>query len=93
MRAQAADGGEISEAARHAAARLAQDLNRTADDARSAVAELAQAIGREASNSGGEALLRTRSAIARRMRRHPLMWVAGATGIGVLTGLILGRTR
>lgn len=95
--------GEVAEAVRHAAAKLSQDLSRTARDAQSAAAEFATAVQHEAEDLGertiefGEqAARRARGAsraVQENVREHPITWVAAAAGAGAILGLLLARRR
>lgn len=95
--------GEVAEAVRHAAAKLSQDLSRTARDAQTAAAEFASAVQHEAEELGErtvefseEAVKRARGAtkaMQRNVREHPISWVAAAAGAGAIIGLLLARRR
>jgi ElaB/YqjD/DUF883 family membrane-anchored ribosome-binding protein len=92
--AQRANREEISEAVRHAAAKLSQDLARTAQDAQDAAAEFATAVGHSAQDFGGQAMTQARGAtrtIQENMRAHPIAWGSAALGAGALIGLLLSR--
>lgn len=96
--AQRANREEISEAVRHAAAKLSQDLARTAQDAQDAAAEFATAVGHSAQDFGGQAMTQAMTqargatrTIQENMRAHPIAWGSAALGAGALIGLLLSR--
>lgn len=94
--AQSGNGGEVAEAVRHAAAKLSEDLSRTARDTRSAAEELAAALRHSAADLGEEAVQRARFAskvTQESVREHPVTWVAAAAGVGLLVGFLLASSR
>ena len=98
MAAQAQSGnrGEVSEAVRHATAKLSQDLARTAQDAQAAASEFAAAVQHTVADLGEDAARQAvgaKHAVEARIRRHPITWVAAAAGAGALLGVILAGRR
>jgi ElaB/YqjD/DUF883 family membrane-anchored ribosome-binding protein len=89
--------GEIGEAVRHAAAKLGQDLSRTARDAQESASELTSAVRRSAADWADAAGTRMRAAIRSAqegVRKRPIAWIVAASGIGALIGALLaGRRR
>lgn len=102
-RAEIGNRGEMSEAARHAAVKLSEDLARTARDAQAAAAELASAVQHEAVEFGERTVAfgqrtmkgarRATEAVQENVREHPITWVAAAAGAGAIIGLLLARRR
>jgi ElaB/YqjD/DUF883 family membrane-anchored ribosome-binding protein len=89
--------GEVSEAVRHAAAKLSNDLSRTARDAREAAEELSEALRHSASGVADKARARASAAthnVQEGVRTHPIAWLGAAAGAGALLSLLLAsRSR
>jgi ElaB/YqjD/DUF883 family membrane-anchored ribosome-binding protein len=94
--AHPANRGEVAEAVRHAAAKLSEDLSRTARDTQSAAAELTTALRHTAADFGEETLARARAATKAaqdNVRQHPIAWAAAAAGAGAVVGFLLANRR
>lgn len=82
---------EVGEALRHAAARLGQDLSRTAHDAREAAKHLVIAMGRATGEAALERTERASQALGASVRRNPALWLAGAAGLGAVVAIWISR--
>jgi ElaB/YqjD/DUF883 family membrane-anchored ribosome-binding protein len=84
--------GEISEAMRHAATKLSNDLARTARDARDAADDLTEAVRHSAKDATDKARARATEmtgAMQSGVREHPMVWLGAAAGAGALISLLV----
>ncbi|MEZ5959822.1 MAG: hypothetical protein R3C30_05275 [Hyphomonadaceae bacterium] len=89
-------GPEITDAMRHAASKLGDDLSRTAHDAREAAEEISDALRHSAREMATNAKSRANAAhrgLRRGVREHPIAWLGAAAGAGALASLLLVASR
>ena len=89
-------GSEVTDAMRHAAGKLGDDLSRTAHDARGAAEEISDALRHSARDMAATAKSRARDAhrgLRRGVRDHPIVWLGAAAGAGALASLLLVANR
>lgn len=89
--ARSGNNSDVNEALRHAAAELGRDLSRTAHDAREAAKDITDALNHTLGHAAAEQTREVSHALGSSIRRHPVVWLSAAVGVGCLAALMATR--